>query len=180
MQIKHWGIKFLITGLLVFVALGMPNHKSDIKPMSLTPQPAARFHAATKAQPLFQQMAVFPDGSQRPLAGGVFAFYRFDTSGRRQYRLKDGRWQLVRDPLADPAVYLARADQFGNVGMTHELKNGIFYGERLHLPERYAVKLPLPVKIHVKQQRISVNGQPVRTKNSLPRIYALRVAVTRQ
>ncbi|HAJ55975.1 MAG TPA: hypothetical protein DCL56_15255, partial [Lactobacillus sp.] len=93
---------------------------------------------------------------------------------------KNGDWQLVGNPLTANGVYLAQADQLGVVGITRKLNDGRFYVERLKLPERYAVRLPSPVKVSVKQGALTVNGQPVRGRNSLPRIYALRVPVTRQ
>ncbi|MBF5066622.1 hypothetical protein G6O45_25730, partial [Salmonella enterica subsp. enterica serovar Istanbul] len=82
---------------------------------------------AQKTIALFQQMAVFPDGSQRPLAGGIFAFYRFDIRGRKQYRLKNGQWRLINNPLTTKGVYLAQADHLGVVGVTGKLTNGHFY-----------------------------------------------------
>lgn len=180
MRGKHIIIKILVAGMAILAVMGLQGAGVKTKPISLTAQQTVVAQQSQESVPLFQQMAVFPDGCQRPLAGGIFAFYRFDIKGRKQYRMKDGDWQLVGNPLTANGVYLAQADQLGVVGITRKLDDGHFYVERLRLPERYAVRLPSPVKIYVKQEALTVNGQPVRGRNSLPRIYALRVPVTRQ
>ncbi|MDA3727174.1 hypothetical protein PF626_09500 [Lacticaseibacillus rhamnosus] len=180
MRVKQLIMKILIASLAMTAVVGLPRGQVKPKTMSLSARQTMQTHAAQKTIALFQQIAVFPDGSQRPLTGGAFAFYRFDIRGRKQYRLKNGQWRLINNPLTTKGVYLAQADHLGVVGVTGKLTNGHFYSERLRLPERYAVKLPLPVKVHVNQGHVTVNGQPVGKNRTLPRIYALRVAVERQ
>ncbi|QVI34195.1 hypothetical protein BVJ53_09825 [Lacticaseibacillus chiayiensis] len=180
MGLKRIVIKILISGAAILTVMSLQGGGMKAKPVSVKTQQAAMPQQSQKSIPLFQQMAVFPDGCQQPLAGGVFAFYRFDIKGRKQYRMKSGKWQLVGNPLTAKGVYLAQADQVGVVGITGTLGDGNFYVERLRLPARYAVKLPLPVKVGVSQGDVTVNGQLVRGHDSLPRVYAMRVAATQQ
>ncbi|MCU6430015.1 hypothetical protein [Lacticaseibacillus paracasei] len=177
---RQYGIKGLAALGMLLVMLGMPSGSAESEPMPLKANHVAAVYEAKKVRPLFQQLAVFPDGTQQPLAGGIFAFYRFDSSGRRRYRTTDGHWRSVGNPLTSKEAYKVKADRHGIVASAKNIPVGTFYSERLLLPRPYATKMPLPVKIHVKRTGITANGQAIHTEEELPRIYAFRVAVTRQ
>lgn len=88
MRVKQLIMKIMIASLAMTAVVGLPRGQAKPIPMSLSARQTTQTHAAQKTIALFQQMAVFPDGSQRLLAGGIFAFYRFDIRGRKHYRLK--------------------------------------------------------------------------------------------
>lgn len=74
MRVKQLIMKILIASLAMTAVVGLPRGQVKPKTMSLSARQTTQTHAAQKTIALFQQMAVFPDGSQRPLAGGIFAF----------------------------------------------------------------------------------------------------------
>ncbi len=74
MRVKQLIMKILIASLAMTAVVGLPRGQVKPKTMSLSARQTIQTHAAQKTIALFQQMAVFPDGSQRPLAGGVLLF----------------------------------------------------------------------------------------------------------
>ncbi|MEE1524052.1 MAG: hypothetical protein UHK99_04085, partial [Lacticaseibacillus paracasei] len=106
---RQYGIKGLAALGMLLVMLGMPSGSAESEPTPLKANHVAAVYEAKKVRPLFQQLAVFPEGTQQPLAGGIFAFYRFDSSGRRRYRTTDGHWRSVGNPLTSKEAYKVKA-----------------------------------------------------------------------
>lgn len=71
---RQYGIKGLAALGMLLVMLGMPSGSAESEPTPLKANHVAAVYEAKKVRPLFQQLAVFPDGTQQPLAGGIFAF----------------------------------------------------------------------------------------------------------
>ncbi|GEL37948.1 hypothetical protein FC12_GL001267 [Lacticaseibacillus paracasei subsp. tolerans DSM 20258] len=69
---RQYGIKGLAALGMLLVMLGMPSGSAKSEPTPLKANHVAAVYEAKKVRPLFQQLAVFPDGTQQPLAGGLF------------------------------------------------------------------------------------------------------------